>query len=302
MTSYIYKITNLINGKTYVGQYTGEELIFNYYMGGGTILRKAIKKYGKENFKKEVIIKGSFNKELLKNLEIHYIQLYSPALTLNSYNIDRGGLSSTALCKRVNQYDLKGNFIKTYESIGEASDITNSNYSSIRTCLQNKTASSNSFIWLYEGQENLINDKLKRLHPTKEDISKRHFKQLIFVFDGNTWFDFLSTNDAAMYIGCNSSITQRAIKAQWRTYKHFLITSNKENIKFYGKNKREKSVVQKDLNNVVLKVWEKSSDAANYYGIRKENINTSIRRNGTCLNYKWTYTDKIYNTTDTTVI
>jgi len=45
-----------------------------------------------------------------------------------------------------------------------------------------------------------------------------------------------------------------------------------------------------------LKVWEKSSDAANYYGIQKENINTSIRRNGTCFNYKWAYTDKSYIT------
>lgn len=302
MTSWIYKTTNLINGKTYVGQYTGSESTFKYYMGGGKLLRKAVKKYGKENFKKEIIIQGCYNEDLLNELEIHYIQLYSPAFTSNSYNIDKGGNKNTSKTKKVKQYTKDGKFIKLFESIGEASDKTNSNYSSIRTCLQNKTVSSNGFIWLYEGQEDLLNNRLKRLNPTKEDISKRHFKQLVFVFDGNNWFEFLNTGDAAVHIGCNSCITERAIKEQWRTYKHFLITNNKENIKFYGKNKREKSVVQKDLNNIILKVWEKSSDAANYYGIRKENINTSIRRNGTCLNYKWAYINKIYNTTDTTVI
>jgi len=49
---YIYKITNLINGKIYIGQHNGKD---KNYLGSGTALKKAIKDIGKENFKKEIL-------------------------------------------------------------------------------------------------------------------------------------------------------------------------------------------------------------------------------------------------------
>lgn len=45
---YIYKTTNLINGKIYIGQYKSN-LFDSQYKGSGVILRKAFAKYGKEN-------------------------------------------------------------------------------------------------------------------------------------------------------------------------------------------------------------------------------------------------------------
>jgi hypothetical protein len=47
---YIYITTNLINGKQYIGKHYG--LINDDYFGSGILLQKALKKYGKENFKK----------------------------------------------------------------------------------------------------------------------------------------------------------------------------------------------------------------------------------------------------------
>ena len=44
----IYKTTNLITGKIYVGQDSRDN---PQYLGSGIILSYAIKKYGKENFK-----------------------------------------------------------------------------------------------------------------------------------------------------------------------------------------------------------------------------------------------------------
>lgn len=47
----IYKTTNLLNGKIYIGKHTTTNKEDNY-LGSGIKLINAIKKYGRENFKK----------------------------------------------------------------------------------------------------------------------------------------------------------------------------------------------------------------------------------------------------------
>ena len=65
MIGYIYKTTNLINGKIYIGQHKSSSFDTNYY-GSGKLLIKALKKYGKENFKIELIEGCSLKVVLLK--------------------------------------------------------------------------------------------------------------------------------------------------------------------------------------------------------------------------------------------
>ena len=50
----IYKTTNLINNKIYVGVHCTDD-IDDTYLGSGKLIIKAIKKYGKENFKREIL-------------------------------------------------------------------------------------------------------------------------------------------------------------------------------------------------------------------------------------------------------
>lgn len=47
MKHYIYKTTNLINGKIYIGKRSHENPEKDKYMGSGTVLRKAFNKYGR---------------------------------------------------------------------------------------------------------------------------------------------------------------------------------------------------------------------------------------------------------------
>lgn len=83
----IYKTTNLINGKIYIGQTVNN--IDSYY-GSGKLLIKAIKKYGKENFTKEIICECNSIEEL-DQMEIFWIgKLNSQDLTMG-YNLDAGG-------------------------------------------------------------------------------------------------------------------------------------------------------------------------------------------------------------------
>ena len=50
----IYKTTNLIDGKCYLGKHITDNVDDNY-LGSGIYLNHAIKKYGKENFRKDVL-------------------------------------------------------------------------------------------------------------------------------------------------------------------------------------------------------------------------------------------------------
>ena len=84
----IYKTTNLINGKFYVGQDSNNR---PSYLGSGTALKYAIKKYGKENFKKEILEECS-TLEQLNEREIFWIKELD---AINSgYNIAAGGFKN----------------------------------------------------------------------------------------------------------------------------------------------------------------------------------------------------------------
>ncbi len=84
----IYKTTNLINGKIYPGQTTKNDPT---YLGSGVYFKRAVNKYGRENFKREIICSCSNQKELdLK--EIYYIAYYKELVGAeNMYNITNGG-------------------------------------------------------------------------------------------------------------------------------------------------------------------------------------------------------------------
>lgn len=77
----IYKTTNLINGHTYIGQSLNDD---PSYKGGGKILQLSFKKYGRQNFQKEILEYCEI--EDLDSREIYYIDLLKP-----SYNIEPGG-------------------------------------------------------------------------------------------------------------------------------------------------------------------------------------------------------------------
>lgn len=86
---YIYRITNKVNGKTYIGQHKYKDLN-DGYMGSGVLLARAKKKYGIENFIKEILYSNIQYKETADDVEVFAIAK-ERALGKAEYNIADGG-------------------------------------------------------------------------------------------------------------------------------------------------------------------------------------------------------------------
>jgi group I intron endonuclease len=85
---YVYITTNLLNGKQYIGDHSSNN-INDEYLGSGTNIRRAVKKYKKENFKRE-ILEFFDTKQKAFNAQEKYINEYN-TLIPNGYNISPKG-------------------------------------------------------------------------------------------------------------------------------------------------------------------------------------------------------------------
>ncbi len=83
----IYKTTNLTNGKYYIGLDTKNR---PEYLGSGKILKQAIKKSGREQFKKEILEECKTIEEL-RSREVYWISYYNSTDPRFGYNITEGG-------------------------------------------------------------------------------------------------------------------------------------------------------------------------------------------------------------------
>lgn len=83
----IYKTINLINKKFYIGKDSNNN---PSYYGSGIYLKRAIKKYGRENFEK-VILEKCANEKELNEREKYWIKELNATNTKIGYNLATGG-------------------------------------------------------------------------------------------------------------------------------------------------------------------------------------------------------------------
>lgn len=90
MYGYIYETTNLINGKKYIGKHKSNK-IDETYLGSGIALKKAIRKYKKENFKIKIIETIDTNQKDLDLREMYWIRFFDAVADKKYYNRSYGG-------------------------------------------------------------------------------------------------------------------------------------------------------------------------------------------------------------------
>lgn len=84
----VYKITNNIDGKFYIGSHRTND-VNDSYMGSGKYIKRAIEKYGIDNFSKEVLfVFDNADDMFAKEAEIVNLQFLSEE---NVYNLKVGG-------------------------------------------------------------------------------------------------------------------------------------------------------------------------------------------------------------------
>lgn len=84
----IYRVTNMLNGKIYIGKHQTTNPDDSYY-GSGVALKKSIAKHGKDNFKKEVLFVFTTEEEMnAKETELITEEFVARS---DTYNMGVGG-------------------------------------------------------------------------------------------------------------------------------------------------------------------------------------------------------------------
>jgi group I intron endonuclease len=209
----IYKITNKINGKIYVGKSTTNN---ENYFGSGISINRALVKYGKENFIRE-IIENCLSEIELNEREIFWIEELKSTDKMVGYNITKGGDGgNTRLMYDSNQLldyrnklsDGVKNSEKYQKSIISKTGVKRPNHSlTMKDMYLKGKLKVGKFTNEISNETKLkISEKnkgKKRTDDTKNKIAQSKYKPVL-QFNGDRFVDeFLSIDDASKKCGIN---------------------------------------------------------------------------------------------------
>lgn len=183
---------------------------------------RAIKKYGWDNIKHEIILTGLSKKEA-EQMEIELIAKYDSTNKRKGYNISLGGnIVSNIYCRPIIQCTQEGKIIKEWRSVLEAARETDISSASITTVAQKrlKKLTAGGYVWIYKDE---IYDLENRVNKLKERIDAGIRGKAIVgisIKDGKK-IHFHSKYEARKNGFLDVGIT-RCIKKQKRQYKGYI--------------------------------------------------------------------------------
>lgn len=182
MRGFIYKITNKINGKSYIGQ-TIQNVKERFYQHCATkcsqailnmVIHKAINKYGKSNFTIEVI--EEVESTNLNDRERYWIRYYNSYN--NGYNSTEGGQDGIKLFKNLDTESIIREY-KSGKSLREIGRLFNVDKQTIKDLLVRNNINlrtTRTYKLSQKDREDIIKDLSLGL-SRKEIISKWHISK-----------------------------------------------------------------------------------------------------------------------------
>lgn len=119
MYGYIYKTTNLVTGKIYIGQKKSKRFKGNAYLGSGKKLKDAINKYGKDAFNVELLEEIDCL-EKMDDREIYWISYYDSTNKDIGYNMSNGGNVNRALSGENHPLYHKGHTLESRKKMSDS--------------------------------------------------------------------------------------------------------------------------------------------------------------------------------------
>lgn len=293
----IYKITNQINGKCYIGQSVDidrrlkEHFMPSKYNNPSRIeynyaINIAIRKYGIKNFTLEIIEQCS--EDQLDEKECYWINYYDSYN--NGYNSTLGGRKGPHSPKpQIYQYDIQGNFIAEYKDGYEAAYKNNFSYENIRKVIDTKRkngryATFNNYQWLTTKYEK-ITDAYNG-NPI-----------IVFNFEGKKIGFYESTELAAKEMNEQEATIRKSCihhntTGRYAQYRYWRENPNLEQIPPKQNNNNGKAVNQYDLNGNYVTTFKSITAAAKTLQIDENGISACCNHSSyqkSAGNFLWTF-------------
>lgn len=292
-TYYIYKATNKINGKSYIGQTVDlkrrkrEHLRRRYASGYKTTFQKEIDEYGEENFEWKIIASYK-DKQLADREETKQILLYD-TLEPNGYNsMVGGGGGSRWRGIPVVCLTFDGKFVKRYESASEAED-DGFYYGSVLDSCRDPYIQAKGYIFMFE-DDYINNGARKKLDKEIPDNATEIYQ---CDMNGNLIKKYPMISIAEKETGINHSRIIGCASGRDKSAKGYIfvypedfpikdIESHKKKVKGVKVAKLDKDTEE------VLAVYDRMSDAARELGGSHKVIWKAVKgQTKTAYGFKW---------------
>lgn len=234
----IYKITNLINGKIYIGK---DENNRKNYFGSGKIIKLAIKKYGKENFKKEILQECDTRENIIfaEQWWIWHLNSKYP----NGYNIANGGEGASHPMSDITKNKISNYMKQRYKDTNEREKTR---VLSIEQWKKKKENGWNGFSNLHKQhiRESRINKSLDEEHKINISIglkkSKKH-KLSVKLKTRNKKISNARKKYQNIFKNLQTDIINKPNNIFWNKYYEILATKYNCSIRFVERVKQNKT-------------------------------------------------------------
>lgn len=286
-TYYIYKATNTINGKSYIGQTVSfRQRVWQHLrcrQGEDCLFHRAIEQFGRDNFTWDIIDSCESQKEAML-LEKHYIKVYDTYR--NGYNENKGGVGGhnarAVVCLTKN-----GDFYKRYDS---AADTKRDGFwdSNVIECCKGLLYTCNGFQFMFE------DDYKRNGAKTYEKPGPANMRSVVQCDkNGNFIQKFKSLNDASKSTGASRTTISGVLSHKYKYANGFIFVYEEDfpikDLSIYEKKKKGKKVAQIDIKNGrVIKVYDRIADAGRELGVNYKGIHKVVDMpDRTAYGYKW---------------